>query len=202
MNAFARRIAPLAAALVVLLLAPWARADKVAVLAFATSGGGTTSAQLEDARAATRAAVMQLHHALPNSSEMTTAEMAVKDGMADTSAEYRAAGRASSSQWTLAGHVDSHGPTYRLELEACEVDSGRVESLAREIDAKEATPQIAEMLALLLRPEGIGTAAPRPRPSLRPPRPSLRRRPRLPLRLRRLGPRRSRTPKGIRSAWA
>ena len=84
----------------------------------------------------------------------------MKDGVADTSAEYRAAGRAAGAQWTVAGHVDSHGWAYRLELEACQVATGRVESLAREIDPRQAAPQIAEMLALLLRSQGVGDTVP------------------------------------------
>ncbi len=108
---------------------------------------------------------------------MLTAEMAVKDGVADTSEEYRAAGRASSSDWTVSARVDLHGAHYRIELEACQVSSGRVESLAREIDPPQATPQIGEMIAILLRPEGIANvdipwehAAPPP-PPLPPPTP-------------------------------
>ena len=177
MNVFARRSVAAAFGFALLAVAPRALADKVAVLAFASAGGGTTSAQLDQARAATRGAVTQLHHTLPSASEMVTAEMAVKDGVADTSNEYRAAGRASSAAWTVAGHATSHGPTYRLELDVCQVETGRVESLAREIDGRQATPQIAEMLALLLRPEGIGTTEPPwehaiPAPNPAPPAPS------------------------------
>jgi hypothetical protein len=54
--------------------------------------------------------------------------------------------------------VEHHGATYHLELEVCQVDSGRVESLAREIEPAQATTQIGEMLALLLRAEGIANA--------------------------------------------
>jgi len=47
---------------------------------------------------------------------------------------------------------------WRVELEACQVESGRVESLAREVDPDEAPAEIGEMLVLLLRPEGIANA--------------------------------------------
>jgi hypothetical protein len=47
---------------------------------------------------------------------------------------------------------------YRLELEVCQVETGRVESLARDLDPDEAPVRIGEMLALLVRPEGIGNA--------------------------------------------
>jgi hypothetical protein len=172
-----RYCAQVAAGLFTLLgLAPRAWADKVAVLPFGTSTGGTTSAQLDEARASTRTAILQLRHTLPSDSEMVTAQMAVQDGIADTSAEYRAAGRASSAQWTVAGHLDSHGVSYRLELEACQVETGRVESLAREVDLSQAPAQIGEMLVLLLRPEGIGNTDPpwtraAPKPAIPPPAP-------------------------------
>jgi hypothetical protein len=141
----------------VLLLPRVALADKVAVLPF-TSAGQATSQELDLAREATRAAVRQKGHTLPTDSEMLSAQMSTKDGVADTSLEYRAAGRASGSQWTVAGRVDPRGGPYGLELEVCQVDSGRVESLTREIDPPEATQQIGEMLAILLRPEGIANA--------------------------------------------
>src|SRR5215472_10875753 len=131
-------------------------ADKVAVLPF-LSVGNATSAQLDAAGVATRTAAVQLGHKLPTDAEMLTAKMATKDGVADTSQEYRAAGRASSSDWTVVGLVEQHGASYRLELEACQVDSGRVESVAREVDTSRAAGQIGEMLAVLLRPEGIGS---------------------------------------------
>jgi hypothetical protein len=140
-----------------LLAAGPALADKVAVLPF-ISVGNATAADLDAARAATRTAVLALQDTLPTDSEMLTAEMSAKDGVADTSQEYRAAGRASGSDWTVLGHVEEHTGTYRLEIEACDVASGRVESLAREVDASRATTQIKEMLALLLRPAGIGNA--------------------------------------------
>jgi hypothetical protein len=132
-------------------------ADKALVLPF-TSVSNATSADLERAQASTRDAVRAGGRTLPTDSEALSGQMAVKDGRADTSEEYRAAGRASSSDWTLTGHVEMHGATYRLEVVACQVDTGRVESLAREIDPQQATAQISEMLALLLRPEGISNA--------------------------------------------
>jgi hypothetical protein len=147
-------------------------ADKVAVLPF-TAPKGLSKPEIDHARAWTREAAITRGHIPPSDSEMLSAEMAVKDGTPDTSQEYRAAGRASGSQWTVTGRVERHDAppaklpdgsleegytTYRVELEACEVESGRVESLAREIDPDEAPVQIGEMLALLLRPEGIRNA--------------------------------------------
>jgi hypothetical protein len=141
----------------VLLFATPAFADKILVLPF-QSVGSATSTQLDQVRTATRKAVSDLSHTAPTEAEVLTAHVAVKDGVADTSEEYRAAGRASSSDWTVGGRVEEHGATYRLELEACQVETGRVESLAREIDPPQSTGQIREMLAILVRPQGIANA--------------------------------------------
>jgi hypothetical protein len=161
-----------ALAVAILCAASPAFADQVAVLPF-TAPKGLSKPEVDRARVWTREATIKKGHVPPNDSEMLSAEMAVKDGMPDTSEEYRAAGRASGSQWTLTGRIERHDApparlpdgteeegytTYHLEVEACLVESGRVESLAREIDPDEAPEQIGEMLGLLLRPEGIKNA--------------------------------------------
>ena len=155
-----KRLSSAAAFLLVTLVSASALADKVAVLPFL---GNATKDQLDAARIATSGAAISKAHTLASESELVTAQTAVADGVADTKSEYQAAGRASSSQWVVVGHVTPHpnGPIpngYRLEVEACQVDTGRVESLAREIDPTKANVQIGEMLALLLRPEGIANA--------------------------------------------
>jgi hypothetical protein len=139
---------------VTLLASAPALADKVAVLPF-LNASNATPAQLEAARGAAKTAVIAISDTLPTDSEMLTAEMSAKDGTADTSQEYRAAGRASGSDWTVTGHVEPRATSYHLEIDACNVSSGRVESLAREIDPARASQQIGEMLSLLLRPAGI-----------------------------------------------
>jgi hypothetical protein len=151
------RIVALSWAFAGVLMAGPALADKVAVLPF-QSTSAATSVDLDTARSATRSAVTALSHKLPSDQEMLTAQMSSKDGVVDTGEEYRAAGRASTSDWTVMGHVEGHGPTYRLELDVCQVQSGRIESLAREVTPAQAPAQIGEMLALLLRPEGIANA--------------------------------------------
>lgn len=158
-----------AAALLLLCAASPAFADKVAVLPF-TAPKGLSKPEVDTARKWTREAAIARGHVPPSDGEMLSAEMAVKDGTPDTSQEYLAAGRASGSQWTVTGQVERHDAppaklpdgsieegytTYRIELEVAQVETGRVESLAREIDPDEAPAQLAEMLALLLRPEGI-----------------------------------------------
>ena len=162
--------------LALLCSASTALADQVAVLPF-TAPKGLSKPEIDQARAWTRAAMIKKGHTPPSDGEMLSAEMAVADGMPDTSSEYRAAGRASGSQWTLTGTVvrqdappaklpdgtEEEGyTTYHLEVVACLVESGRVESLAREIDPDEAPDQIAEMVGLLVRPEGIGKNTPLP----------------------------------------
>jgi hypothetical protein len=137
----------------VMLLSANAFADKVAVLKFT---GDPQSVQT--AHDATQRAVVAHGNTLPTDSEMVTAEVAVRDTVPDNSEEYIAAGKASTSAWTVAGRVSPNADGYHVELEACQVQSGRVESLTRDIDPTQADAQIGEMLALLLRPEGIANA--------------------------------------------
>jgi hypothetical protein len=155
-----RRLVAAVAAIATTLGARTAWADQVAVLKFTPASGTTPPRLVDGARRSTQQAVERLAHTLPPTAQAYAADVVVPDGTPDTTKEYRDAGRASGSQWTVAGRVEAHGWAYRLELEACRVDSGRVESLAREIDLRQPVPQIAEMLALLLRPEGVGVAAP------------------------------------------
>ena len=151
-----------------------ALADKVAVLPF-LGPPGASQQQIDEVRIATKNAVTVRTHTLASDAELTSAQMAVADGVADTSAEYRAAGRAATSQWTVVGHLLPRDGYWHLELEACQVETGRVESLMRNVDPRVGTAQIAEMLALLIRPEGLGTAeipwANEPPPVIKPPPP-------------------------------
>ncbi len=146
-------VAPLLA-----LFAPrLALADKVAVLPF-QSVGNATSVDLDKARVTTRAAVLDRKHTAPTDSQMITAEMAFKGELGGGAKAFQAAGRASGSDWVVRGLVETHGATYHLELEVCQVETGRKETLAREIEPAKELVQVAEMLALLLRPEGIANA--------------------------------------------
>ncbi len=113
-----------------------------------------------DARAqsATQAAVVAQKHEPPSPIDISAGTSAVKDGQADTTDEYRAYGTAANVEWTVRGTSVHRADGYRIELEVCQVKTGRVELLAREIDETRETAQIGEMLALLLRPEGIANA--------------------------------------------
>lgn len=148
-------------------------ADKVAVLPF-TSPTNVPRVELDKVRRWTREAVTKRGHGSASDAEMVSAEAAVKDGVADTSQEYVAAGKAAGAEWALSGRVDhlDHPPTklpdgreeegfttYRVELEAAQVGTGRVESLSREVLPDEGPSDIAEMIGLLVRPEGIAGAA-------------------------------------------
>ena len=165
-----RLASAIAAAIVLAAGSAWA--DKVAVLPF-TAVHPLPKPEIEQLRAWTAQAVAKDGHTLPTPVEESAAEIAVRDGVADTSDEFRAAGRAANAPGTITGHVDrvdvppqklpdgteQDGYTvYRTEIEACQVGSGRVESLVREIDPDDAVTEIAEMLALLVRPEGLANA--------------------------------------------
>lgn len=167
-----RFLLALTTALFLFFLSARARADKVVVLPFDAPKGGTKP-ELDQVRKWATEAVIARKHGLPTAAELAAAEAAVRDGLPDTSSEYKAAGKAAAAQWTIGGHAErrdvapvklpdgkeEEGYTqWRLEVEVCQVDTGRVESLVREIDPDEAPAQIAEMLALLIRPEGIGNS--------------------------------------------
>lgn len=170
-------------------------ADKVAVLPF-SSTNNVPRVELEEVRRWTREAVAQKNHTAATANEMVSAEATAKDGLIDTSQEYQAAGRAVGADWTLTGRVErlDHPParlpdgteeegftTYRVELEAYQMSTGRLESLSREVLPDEAPGQIADVLALLLRPQGIdnadipwsrvGVQRPKPKPKPKPPAP-------------------------------
>jgi hypothetical protein len=188
------KVFPFAGAACSLLLAVTpAIADKVVVLPF-TSSNNVPPPELEETRKWTQEAVTKRGHTYATDNEMVSANAAAKDGVADTSQEYIAAGKAANAGWTVVGRVErrdhpaAHLPsgqdeegytTYKVELEACQVETGRVESLSREVLPDEGPTDIAEMLALLVRPEGIANAeipweragARRPKPRPKPPAP-------------------------------
>jgi outer membrane biosynthesis protein TonB len=142
-------------ALSALLFAAPALADKVVVLPF---HGDEPRAQ--EARNATTGAVLERAHVPASDDEVKAALDAVGDGSPDTSAEYKQAGNAAKAQWTVTARVENHDWYYRIELEVGQVATGRVESVARNIDPARAPQMISEMLALLLRPEGLGAGNP------------------------------------------
>jgi hypothetical protein len=160
----------LASAITLITSVSWA--DKIAVLPF-TSPKNVPKPELDEVRRWTREAVTKQNHTYASDNEMVSAEATIKDGAADTSQEYVAAGKAVGAQWTLTGRVERNDyppsklpdgkeeegyTTYRVEIEAAQVNTGRVESLSREVLPEEGPSDIAQMLALLVRPEGIANA--------------------------------------------
>jgi hypothetical protein len=127
-------------------------ADKVAVLKFT----GSPPTSVDDARRQVDEATARMGHTTPSSSELLSANMAVADGTADTTQELRAAGRASGADWSVSGQLEARASGYRLELQVCLVETGRVESVARDIDPAQSATQVQEMLAFVLRKEGMG----------------------------------------------
>lgn len=170
-----------------------AAGDKVAVLPL-SSPNNVSRPELEQLRQATREAVQRTGHTFATPDELVSAEMAIHDGVADTSQEHIAAGKLAHAEWTVTARVERidypsakmpNGTTeegyttYKLEVEACQIASGRVESLSREIILDDAAAMIGDVLALLVRPEGLANAdipwehadAPRPKPKPKAPAP-------------------------------
>jgi hypothetical protein len=142
--------ASLAAAL--LLAAPAAWADRVALLPLR----GADPAP----RAAVEKALAAMGHTLVPAAEVAAAvKSKVTDGVADTQEEYRAVGAATRADWIVAGSVEPAVTTEHVELTACLVKAGRVESVAREVEKAREERQIREMLLALVRAEGIGSGA-------------------------------------------
>jgi hypothetical protein len=151
----------------VLLAAPSAFADRVALL---PSHGGANA----DPRAALdselgRALTALGHTVIP----ANAAAAGVLDGVADTPEEYRQVGSATHADWVLVGSVEPAVTSTRVELTAALMQLGRIESVAREIDTGKADAQVKEMLAVLIRPEGVGAGElPWERSGPRPPAPA------------------------------
>jgi hypothetical protein len=131
----------LRAALAVLCLTTLAYADRVVVL----KADHVLKAQLESG-------IRALGH--ENAVDVDKARATAQDGEPDSSGEYVAAGKSVGAAWTLAAQRNVQG---RVEVTACQVASGRIEVLARDIVGTNQDAQVQEMLARLLRAEGIGS---------------------------------------------
>jgi hypothetical protein len=162
-----------------LLAAPQAWADRIAVL---PSRGGTDVGARTALDGDLAKGLAALGHTLVPAPEVQAAITSrVTDGVADTQEEYRAVGDATHADWVLVGAVEPAVTSSHVELTACLVKMGRVEAVAREVEKERAAPQVQEMLAVLVRPEGIGvgalpwerlTPAPPPPPPPAPPPPA------------------------------
>jgi hypothetical protein len=101
-------------------------------------------------------ALGSLGHTVVAASPAMLKSAGVLDGVADTAEEYRAVGATAKADWVLVGSVEPALQTSRVELAACLMKLGRVESVAREVHQASADPEVKQMLEVLLRPEGIG----------------------------------------------
>ncbi|APR83923.1 Hypothetical protein A7982_09272 [Minicystis rosea] len=152
-----RPLASTAALFAVLLAAPLAWADRIALL---PSRGGADPAARVALDGDLGRSLAALGHTLVPAPEVSAAITTyVTDGVADTTEEYRAVGAATHADWVLVGSVEPAVTTERVELVAALIKAGRVESVAREVEKARAQAQIQEMLAVLVRPEGIGAGA-------------------------------------------
>lgn len=149
-----RAVATLAA--VVGLWSAPALADRVALLPARGADDAETRTTAERNLAA---ALSALHHEAVAETEIRSALASIGDGVADTVEEYAAVGQATRADWVLVATVEPAVLTERVELAACLVSAGRLESVAREVDKARSPDQIREMVAVLLRPEGIGAGA-------------------------------------------
>jgi hypothetical protein len=153
-DALMRSKAPACAlALALFLSTSHALADRVVLLP-ARGGfdpGARTSLDLELVTA-----LQSLGHSVVPAAETAAAMGPVLDGVADTPEEYRAVGVGTRADWVVAANVDPAVLTQRVELSAYLVSLARVESVAREVDRAQSVSQEKEMLAVLLRPEGVG----------------------------------------------
>ncbi len=167
------------------LVATDALADNVVVLPFRATEGAADKKDLVTLKGAASGATTDRGHTLVPAAAATRAEKSSKDGVFDTQAELIAAGKTADANWTLSAKVEARAAgVYAIDLEACQVGTGRVELVARDVEVANARVQIAEMLALLLRPEGINGAElpwkknvppqplPKPEPTPEPPKPT------------------------------
>ncbi|WP_437505598.1 hypothetical protein [Sorangium sp. So ce1099] len=148
-----RRALSCAAAAALMAIAPAALADRVAML---PARGGTDAAARSAAEADVARALAALGHTPAPDSAVAAALKGVADGVADTADEYRAVSAQTGAEWVLTGTVEPAVTTTRVELTAYLASTGRVESVAREVDRDQSSRQTQEMLAVLLRPEGLG----------------------------------------------
>ncbi|WP_437876190.1 hypothetical protein [Sorangium sp. So ce513] len=148
-----RRALTCAAAAALTAFAPAALADRVAVL---PARGGTDAAVRSAADADIERALAALGHTPVPDGAVAAALKGVADGVADTADELRVVSAQTGADWVLTGTVEPAVTTARLELTAYLASTGRIESVAREVDRDRSAPQTQEMLAVLLRPEGVG----------------------------------------------
>jgi len=119
-----------------------------------------------------------LGHSIASEVETHAALMRVADGSADTPDEFALVANGLRADWIVSAKLAPAVSTAHVEIVVYLASLGRVESVARDVDPSKQAAQIQEMLAVLLRPEGIGMGAlpweqapPPPPPQPPPPQP-------------------------------
>jgi hypothetical protein len=147
------RVMSLALAATTTLLSLDALADKIATL---HALGSAPRAEKTSIRSATETGAKGLGHDAIPESDVLQGEGAAGD-KAGTSEGMIAIGKTTGADWVIEPHVASSDAGTRVELKVCQVATGRVETLARDLDPKQdPAVQMREMLALMLRPQGVG----------------------------------------------
>ncbi|WP_170228759.1 hypothetical protein [Polyangium fumosum] len=169
-----------------LLSAAPALADRVVVLP--SQGSAAPAARLGFDQDIMRGAA-SLSHSIASEVETQAALVRIADGTADTPEEYATVANSLRANWILSARVEPAATTTRVEIAAYLATLGRVESVARDVDPQKQAVQVQEMLAVLMRPEGVGASAlpweqplppPPPPPPIPPPPPPLQQQPPLP----------------------
>lgn len=144
--------------LTMLLLAPGiASADLVLLLpAKGQVPGQVLSQTLENE---TRLGVLELSHTLVEADQRTAALRSLTDGQADSPEEFASIARLTQAKWVIAPSITQLENSYRLEISVYYNSESRTESVARDIDPNRVHEQVVEMMRVVLRPEGVGTAA-------------------------------------------
>jgi hypothetical protein len=147
-----RQFPGVALALALALSAGSALADRVANVHARGDAKADDRARVEKA---SDEAIRGLGHTPASQQEIVDGEAAA-GALVGTSAGLVAVGKTTGSEWVVEAVVSPTPGGLRVELKACQVSTGRVESAARELDLRgDLMAQIREVLALLLRPQGI-----------------------------------------------
>jgi hypothetical protein len=148
-----KRLLAVAALAATVLLPLDALADKVATL---HARGTAPVAERTTIRQATDTGAKGLGHETLPENDVLQGEGAAGD-KAGTSEGMIAIGNATGADWVVEPQLMSSESGARVELKVCQVATGRVETLARDLDPKkDPATQMREMLALMLRPQGVG----------------------------------------------
>lgn len=146
-------------------------ADRVVVVPVRESGGATPPIAPQRVLEEARASLTRLGHEVVVADERTE-DASAQDGTVDTTEEYRAATQATGAAWAVGGTVSPRDEgVARVELEAYQAKSGRLESLARDASEQNLGGTLDQMLGLLVREEGLGTQ-PAAWPPPTPPKPA------------------------------